>query len=115
MRRVLFVLMACAGIGACAGPRQWEKTGADREMARQDLRDCRRAASNEAWRTSPDNVPQRYPSPSAHLRGRADPYFSRRDNDRVANESRLIGFCMRNKGYELNASPTELSPPSRPR
>jgi hypothetical protein len=56
-----------------------------------------------------------WPLSSAHLSGRPDPYFVRRDNDRVTNEGRLIGSCMHNKGYELNPSPTELSQTSRPR
>ena len=111
------MLMVLA-VGGCAGPRQWEKPGADREMANQDLRDCRRAAAIEARRIYPGNVPMRYPSPisSPHLSGRFDPYYVRRDtNDRVTNEVRLAGSCMRNKGYEFNQLPTEVSPTSRPR
>lgn len=116
MRGAFFVFIALA-VAGCGTPRQWDKPGVDRQTAKQDLRDCRRAAAGEAWRAYPDNVPMRYPWPtsSAHQAGRPDPYFARRDSDRSYNEARLSNFCMRNKGYELNPSPTDISPTSPPR
>jgi hypothetical protein len=115
MRWILLGSMGLA-VAGCAGQLQWEKPGADREAAKQELRDCRRAATAEAWRISPRNVPMRYSSLSgARATGWTDPYFDRRGSDRMSDEKRITGICMRAKGYDLNPVPTELSPTSRPR
>jgi hypothetical protein len=116
MRGIVLGLMTLA-VAGCAGSLQWEKAGADRETAKQELRECRRAATTEAWRISPANVPtrHRWPVSSGYHSSRPDPYFVRNDNDRLTNERRLTSFCMRNKGYELSPVPTELSPTSPPR
>lgn len=103
-------------LSACAAqPRQWDKPGADREMARQDLRDCRKASSYESRRLLLDNTASRLTLPTGAYSpaGRVDPYSLRRDSsDRFANEARLTAFCMRNKGYEFNPTPTDIRPTS---
>jgi hypothetical protein len=110
---VIPFLVALAVAGCSSVPRQWEKPGADRETAKQDLKECRRAAANEAWSGYPDLASVRTPlSSSATPYGRSDPYYSRRDRDRTLNESRLTGSCMQNRGYEMNRAPTNIIPTS---
>lgn len=115
MRAAVVLLIPFLACGCAASqPRQWDKPGADREMAQQDLRDCRRAATNAAWRSQHDyNIPRHTLAAGAYSpSGRVDPYYVRRDPDRFTNEARMTSFCMRNKGYELNAIPTDIRPTS---
>jgi hypothetical protein len=118
--RAAVVLLISSLVSGCAvtQPRQWDKPGADREMARQDLRDCRRAATNAAWRSQHDYSIPRYTLPTgvySNNPGRVDPYYVRREPERFTNEARLTSFCMRNRGYELNPVPTDIRPTSPPR
>lgn len=113
MRTAVALLVFLIASGCAAQSRQWDKPGADRATAQDDLRDCRRAAKNVAWRNQFDYGIPRYTLPGAYSpSGRVDPYYVRREPDRFGNEARLVSFCMRNKGYELNAVPTDIRPPS---
>lgn len=115
--RQLLALAALLPLAACASgpPREWEKAGTDREMARQDLGECRRAASAEALRIQYDGFVG-----FSHFRspyyGRGGYFFrqQRADSDRFYNESRLTNFCMHNKGYELNLVQTDGAPVTSP-
>ena len=108
MRKVLAVaLMASvsmASLAGCATPSHWEKAGADLEATRADMQDCRRQASQEAFRQHAFDVGfSRYGAawwgyprrPSYAM------FSSRLDSDRYYSEHRLTNFCMRIKGYEL--------------
>ena len=113
MRAAVVLSILILASGCAAQPRQWDKPGVDREMAREDLRECRRAATNAAWRSQYDHNVPRYPrATGVYPAGRIDSHYARRDPDRFTNEARLASFCMRNKGYELNAMPTDIRPPS---
>jgi hypothetical protein len=120
--RPRLALLALLPLTACAGPpREWEKPGADRATAKQDLGECRRAAAAEAYRMQPDYGGLRF-RPAYFAR----PAFFRHSGfdyyDRGYSEQRLIVFCMHNKGYDLTpvqddaapASPVNPVPPRSP-
>jgi hypothetical protein len=103
MRKVLplAVMLAVAG---CGTPMHWEKQGADPEMLKADMTDCRRAASQEAFHQYAfDTGFTRFGAPYWGYAARPSygAWRSRLDSDRSYAESRLTNFCMRNKGYEL--------------
>lgn len=110
--RPFLALLALLSLAACAGtPREWEKPGADRAMAKQDLGDCRRAASAETFSARSD-----FGFPGFSRSRRSDYFFrpSALDSDRGHSEQRLAMFCMRNKGYELTPVATEVVPATQP-
>lgn len=103
MRKILpFALML--GVAACGAGSHWEKAGAAPETTRADMADCRRAASQEAFRTYAfDTGFTRFGAPwwGYPTRPSYAMWRSRLESDRLYAESRLTSFCMRNKGYEL--------------
>lgn len=116
--RLFLVIALVLSTAACALPaREWEKPGIGREVVLNDLTECRRAASVEAWRRQLDYGLPRYGLFAPAHYGRREPFFARQHQelDRFANEGRLASFCMRNKGYELIDSPVEITSPSLPR
>jgi hypothetical protein len=103
MRKV-FALAALTGLAGCGTPSHWEKPGADLEATRADVRDCRRLASQEAFRQQAFDVGfARYGSPWWGYPHRPSyaVFRSRLDTDRFYSDHRLTNFCMRSKGYEL--------------
>ena len=111
--RALLALLALLPLAACAGtPREWEKPGVGREAARQDLGECRRAASAEAFRMQSDFGFSGFPRFRPGYSARPD-YLLRQqalDSDRGYSEQRLAMLCMRNKGYELTPVHSEEAP-----
>ena len=113
--RPLLALLALLPLAACAGTlREWEKPGVDREAARHDLGECRRAASAEAFRMQSDFGFSGFPRFRPGYSARPDYFFRQQGfySDRVYDEQRLAMFCMRNKGYELTPVQTEEAPPT---
>ena len=103
MRKVLAAAVT-AGLAGCGMPSHWEKPGTDLEATRADMQDCRRQASQEAFRQHAFDVGfARYgPGWWGYPRRPSYAMFSSRlDSDRYYSEHRLTNFCMRIKGYEL--------------
>ena len=101
MRLFVTLLVAAAGLGACA-PMQWVKPDADVDQVRSDEQACRLAAAREAsynsyWyqhRVQPVVAgPGQVIWPSGAF---VDP-----SAQQLLDESRLTQFCMESKGYQL--------------
>lgn len=116
--RAIFILPVAILLAACAGPKQWERPDTDRETAKKDLGDCRRAGRSYAWRAQTDGgriYPRMItPSTAYHYVGRPDLRYPYRDDYSFYNESRMTSLCMRDKGYELNPAPTNIVPARPP-
>lgn len=110
MRRATIVLFTLLLVGACT-PMQWVKRDAAAEDFQSALNDCRQ----EAWRESRTRLAFQYPVAPAVFQdsaGRhflvyphgpfADPY-----GNRFMEEDRLAHFCMRAKGWSLEAAPKQ--------
>ena len=82
-------------VAACGTPSHWEKPGASAEMTSTDAVDCRRAAFQESFLSTPYVTPPIY---------RLN-WLQMREAERFYAENRLTAFCMRNKGYELMPIP----------
>ena len=108
--RNLLPITLLLGLAACGTPSHWEKPGVDQAVAGQDNTECRRAAQQEAFRSTPPF----FPSYGRGWRGRPS-YFgwSTFESDRFYTENRLAAFCMRSRGYELVPSeqPRTQAPP----
>lgn len=99
-------LLAVAAIGllaaGCGPPMRWDKPGASAEITQLDQLECRRAASDEAFRNYAFHSGFGIMGPPFWgYRHRPD-YFlwrQRLQTDRAFYEMRLASFCMRNKGY----------------
>ena len=105
MRTLL--LIALLSLAGCATAfREWDRPGSDREAAKQDLVECRRAASGLTISSQVDPLPL-YP----RYYGRAS-FRSGYDTDQGYYVQRLTNNCMRNKGYELNAVPADGAGPA---
>lgn len=110
-------LMAMAVIGllaaGCGTPMRWDKAGATAEDVDNDRLECRRAASDEAFRMYPvySGFGLMGP-PYGGWRHRPDYYLWRQqgETDRVFYEMRLASFCMRNKGYTQVPITPEAAP-----
>ena len=103
--------VAAATLVACGPAPEWTREGATGEATAADLTDCRTAARQESWR---------YPGPTIGVPywgvfwgpryyGWGPRYFGWSAvvaTDRSWEESRLTDFCMRSRGYKLEA-PTQ--------
>jgi hypothetical protein len=103
MRKVL-PLALLLGLASCATASHWEKPGANEETLRADMIECRRAASQEAFRQQAfDTGFTRLGAPWWGYASRPSyaMWNSRLASDRTYTEQRLVRFCMQIKGYEL--------------
>jgi len=118
MRKVVPLVLLC-GLAACAPPARWEKAGATELMTETDMVDCRKAASQEAFRYFAFNWGFPFYGPTFWgYAGRPSwlMWQARLDSDRFHAENRLTAFCMRNKGYELvPIPPPQTQAPQAPR
>jgi hypothetical protein len=98
-----FAILLAALLAACT-PMQWVRQDATPEQLNQDLAQCQQESAREAqWRAFMhrpfghtfivDRFGRRFLWPHSPL---DDPF-----GDQFMEESRLIRFCMRAKGYEL--------------
>jgi len=97
MHRVFALSLLLLGT-ACA-PMQWVRPGADAAQVDADTQQCRQQAWQETRSTYFPYMS--FPMYSRRFSGPfGDPW-----GDRFMEESRLAQFCMRVKGYELQAAP----------
>ena len=98
MRKVVtptFLGALLLAVAACGTPAHWEKAGVSAEMTSTDAVECRRAAFQESFLSTPYTTP---PVPRLN-------WLQMRESERFYAENRLTAFCMRNKGYELMPIP----------
>ena len=86
-------------VAACGAPAHWEKAGVSAEITSTDAVECRRAAFQESFLSTPYTTP---PVPRLN-------WLQMRASERFYAENRLTAFCMRNKGYELVPIPKPSS------
>ena len=111
------ILLLLLPVAACSTvPREWEKPGADSAVAHQDLGDCRKAATAEAFRMQTDQYPFGFHRSRPFYGGfhRSWAAFPDYGSDRLYNEQRLTAFCMNNKGYALTPVAPERGQPETP-
>jgi len=101
--RTAWVASLVLAAAACASP-QWAKKDTAAEQVQTDLRECEDAAFREA-----NAVPYPYPTmgpailqPPSERRFNVYPTgpFADPEGERFMRESRLVGECLRTKGYE---------------
>ncbi len=103
----LVSIAVAAGLAACAGQEHWQHPQTGTAMVEKDLADCSDVARRESWRTPTSDpfiitryagVPYGQPPEEPARRYSRNPY---------AHEERLRDYCMREKGYELVATPQQ--------
>ena len=99
-RGVVLVMSLCLAACASATPTRWQRPGADGATTAKDESDCHAAAQQEAARLYPYGYNRPDFGPSGALVSQQRDYVDRFDAER-----RLMGLCMRKKGYHVESAP----------